>query len=107
MMGLTMKGGDMTKTEHLLIKLAEECCEVGKVVSKSLIFGLDEYHPNDPNEETNRVKLKREINDLICICVMLNVSGVDTAIDGEYIKKHMAKVYKYMDYSRDKGILEE
>jgi len=34
----------MTREEHLLVITSEECPEVIKEVSKSLRFGLDDYH---------------------------------------------------------------
>lgn len=35
----------MTQTEHLLVHLAAECCEVARRASKAAKFGLTEVQP--------------------------------------------------------------
>jgi len=50
----------MTRVEHLLIKLSEECNEIGKAVSKALLFGLDDGYPN--SNRTNLQDIQHEFN---------------------------------------------
>ena len=44
--------------------LIEECSEVIKEATKIMRFGFDSYHPDDPQRETNRHRLMREMADL-------------------------------------------
>jgi len=64
----------MTKTQHLLIKAAEECAEIQKDISKALLFGLDDKEPGQPL--TNRQKIEHEVNDLFAVVNMLANTGV-------------------------------
>ena len=44
--------------------LIEECGEVIQEATKIMRFGFDSYHPTDPQRETNRHRLMREMADL-------------------------------------------
>ena len=44
--------------------LIEECSEVIKEATKIMRFGFDSFHPDDPQRETNRYRLMREMADL-------------------------------------------
>lgn len=55
----------MTPDEaHLLIKLAEECGELTQIAMKTLWYGYDGYHPDDP-ETSNATLLEDEIADVL------------------------------------------
>jgi hypothetical protein len=97
----------MTRTEHLLICLAEECAEIQYAVTKSLRFGLaDRYvHSKDP---CPKECISRELNDLIAVAEMLRAEGTLDDFNIERVKQDkVLKVLKFMDYSRDRGLLEE
>jgi NTP pyrophosphatase (non-canonical NTP hydrolase) len=86
--------------------LQEECAEVIKVASKIKRFGLDSYHPRDPENKINSVKLAEEIGDLVGTVyklVDLLFPNVETADEGENFvaifeekaKAKAAKIDKY------------
>lgn len=94
----------MTRTEILIIQLAEECAEVAKECSKALRFGLDNQYPDVPNI-TNRERIKKEMGDLLEVFNVL----VEDGILGYPSKSHMEykrnRIYEYLQYSKDCGIL--
>ncbi len=97
----------MTKTEHLLVCLSEECAEVIKAVSKALRFGLNDRNPK--GKTTNLQDIARELCHTTTVSLMLsNELGRDgvrlNPKTGE-AKRKWAKVEKYMKYAQDKGTL--
>ena len=105
----------MTRQEHLLSCLAEECTEVGKEVSKIHRFGLN----NSPIQslggkvlEPNSERLQQEVIDVIAVVDMLHESeGLFPVFDDEEefeerIAAKQAKVEKYMKYAHSKGMIE-
>ena len=97
----------MTREELLLTQLAEECCEVGKIVSKSLRFGLDDAHVDKPR--TNRDRLVDEMIDVIALYKMLlrDRSIFDGGSDmvSNRISEKIEKVERYLDLSEQLGRL--
>lgn len=58
----------LTKEQHLLIKLSEECSEVIKEISKALIFGIENQNPDVILGEaliTNKERITKELADVI------------------------------------------
>ncbi|HYH65426.1 MAG TPA: hypothetical protein VD866_12085 [Urbifossiella sp.] len=103
----------MTRTEHLLTILAEECAEVAQRASKALRFGLAEVEPGQPL--TNAQRLMREVNDLIAVYQMLAgpvVSPTTPLFKGDpnewmvWFREKHAKVEKYLSYSRECGTVD-
>lgn len=47
-----------------LVRLAEECAEVIHIICKIQRFGIENYHPKDPNKTPNVYLLRGEISDL-------------------------------------------
>lgn len=92
--------------DYLLSCLAEECGEVVQLVGKSHRFGLDDFGPNDPTP--NRERLAAELNDIIAIAEMLTENGVDLpgVFEAGAQQRKKDKVLKYMKYSREHGRLE-
>lgn len=99
----------MTKNQHLLQILSEECVEVSKEVSKALRFGTEDFYPGDPNKETNATLISKEFIEAIAVRNMLVEAGVLTIpIDaGEIAEAKRARVLKYLEYSRNAGMLDE
>ena len=99
----------MTRREHLLVCLSEECAEVIKEVTKILRFGLDDKpgislkgEPYEPNS----VRLDNELNDVMAVVEMLKKDGLDIWFSSEKAQAKWDKVEKYMKYAHEKGTLE-
>jgi len=97
----------MTRTEHLLSCLAEECCEVGQRVFKALRFGLDEIQAGQ--EMTNATRIAAEMRDLISVAQILCDEGV---LDRQVmtpgfgcVAMKRAKIERFMAISREQGVL--
>lgn len=95
----------MTRTDHLLTILAEECTEVGQRVTKALRFGIDEIQPGQPM--TNAERILYEFSDLLAVVGMLVDEGV-LPKNGltEMMDKKVEKIEKYLKYSAEVGRLE-
>ena len=95
----------MNLLQHYLLKLSEECNEVGQMASKCMQFGLMEKHP-DLNEN-NLQRLHMELDDLNAIVEILNYRfNFDYKPNKDRISKKKAKVQKYLDYSHKLGTVE-
>lgn len=88
----------MTRDQHLLTILGEECAEVAQRTSKAVRFGLDEVQPGQPHD--NRKRLEEELGDLLGMVDML---GLNPDIERREAKP--ARVEHYMNRSREKGQL--
>lgn len=96
----------MTKKEHLLIRLMEECDEVSQRASKALLFTLEEIQPGQ--ELTNAERIVYEFNDLFAIMQLLLKEGaIPHIIDQKALDKKKEKVKKYLEYSKEVGTLTE
>jgi hypothetical protein len=103
----------MTRVEHLLCILQEECGEVARRASKALRFGLAEVQPGQ--ELSNADRIVQKLCDLIAVVEMLQleVVGEDGQIDPDFpdgyraaIGGKKAKVEKFLRYSDECGTLE-
>lgn len=93
----------MSEREYLIIKLMEEAAELQQACSKALLFGLEDKR--NENIPTNEENINLEFNDVLGVARMLG-SYVDISEEEELIQKKIIKVTRYMEYSRDKRILE-
>jgi len=93
----------MTREEHLLVILAEECAEVSKEISKILRFGLNDHAPGDMY--TNAEKLSNEIGDLIAAAETLYAEDIIQAPKRLNIENKKIKVESYLNYSKSVGKL--
>ncbi len=95
----------MTRKEHLLIILAEECSEVIKNVSKALRFGLDDKEPNQ--DYTNSERITEELHDIIAVIEMLrDEECLKRERTGKVLaafKLKQEKVERYLEYSKERG----
>lgn len=95
----------MKNWQYLLLKLSEECNEVGQMASKNMHFGQEERQFLDG--ESNRERLHGEINDILAIVELLNEeAGFDFKPDPDKIERKKAKVKHYREYSRSLGLVE-
>ena len=93
----------MTRTEHLLVCLAEEAAEIQQAVSKALRFGLQDGYPD--TDRTNARDIMLEWCDLSAIITMLQYDNVlprDIHQRNHYIAKR-EKVEKYLEYAKSQG----
>jgi hypothetical protein len=104
----------MTRTEHLLTMVAEECAEVAQRCSKALRFGLSEVQPGQ--DKTNAQRIMDEVNDFIAVYQMLAgpvVSPTSPLFRGTpeafmaAVKAKQAKIEKFLAYSAECGTLRE
>jgi NTP pyrophosphatase (non-canonical NTP hydrolase) len=94
----------MTRTEHLLTILAEECAEVAHRASKALRFGLDDVQ--EGQDLTNAERIREELDDLSAIITMLGEEGALNAMPNTLaIHRKCQKVRRYLEYSRERGTL--
>jgi hypothetical protein len=98
----------LTKQEHLLVKLNEECVEISKEVSKGLLFGISDRFPVVTISPSVKEKLIGELNDLMGVVHMLVEEGVlpENWQDRDKQLAKRVKVLKYMKYARERGRLE-
>lgn len=94
----------MTKEEHILVLIMEECAEVSHRASKALRFGLDEIQKDQ--EWTNKQRLLQEFNDLMGIMKMFSGNTLSDIINYSQIDEKIAKVERWMKYSQQHKTLE-
>ncbi|MBL4730757.1 MAG: hypothetical protein JKY28_05265 [Sulfurimonas sp.] len=98
----------MNREQYLLVCLSEECAEVQQAISKSLRFGLDNFHPI--SKKTNHIDICNELNDVIAVVTLLIREGL---LDFEIINNiedsvnKTEKIEKWMKNSTEQGILDE
>lgn len=93
----------MTRIEHLLVILMEECNEVSQRASKALRFTLDEVQPGQ--ELSNEDRIWREFEDLMGVMELLKNERRHSGIQAELVSAKMSKVERFLMYSKDVGTL--
>ena len=94
----------MTRLEHILWIIAEECAEVAQRASKAARFGLDEVQPGQAL--TNEERLWGELNDLAGIAEMLISLRGQGGLSRPAVDAKKAKVEKFLKYSAAFGTLD-
>jgi len=95
----------MNKKEHLLVCVNEECSEVAKAITKILRFGVDDRYP-PISGTTNLEKLSEECTDVLAVLEMLeDAKIVQINRSRAAIELKKAKVFRYMDYARERKTL--
>jgi hypothetical protein len=88
------------ETERLSI-LMEEMSEASQVIGKILRHGYDSYHPDDPDQTSNRALLSREIGHVRFIvgemCERQDISSF--IMHGSAEKKKMT-INKYLHHNK-------
>jgi NTP pyrophosphatase (non-canonical NTP hydrolase) len=96
----------MTRTEHLLTIVAEECAEVAQRCSKALRFGLAEIQPGQPF--TNAERIGMEYHDLVAAMILL--ARMDAGVIPDDLTTRLEakrqKIERFLEYSRECGRLE-
>lgn len=96
----------MTETEHLLVKVMEECAEVAHRASKALRFGLEEVQEGQLLDNGQRIV--QEFSQLYAIIEMLEEEGhIKNMIDISEIGNHKRKYKDMLKYSNARGKLTE
>ena len=95
----------MTRTEHLLNYLAEECAEVAQRASKANRFGLDNVAPG--HQLTNAIRISEELDDLWAVAQMLVAEKlIPTSSHSNQVAKK-EKIERMLALSKSKGTLTE
>lgn len=95
----------MTRLQHLLVCLTEECAEVAQAATKALRFGLDDINPH--LNITAESQLTLELIDLKTVVEMLIQEGVSLQHEDEFNLMNLkeAKVEKFLKFSHERGQL--
>lgn len=72
----------MNSNERLMVTAMEEAAEIQQDISKALRFGVNNHHPDKP-EETNGFNIMKEFHQLRAVMDMLNMSGIISDISEE------------------------
>ena len=96
----------MTREEHLLSILIEECAEVQQRATKALRFGMDDPKGTEPGQNlTNENRLYYEINDLLAAITLLGEERQKQYSNFSLQQEKMQKVEKYLKLSQKIGTL--
>lgn len=94
----------MTRIEHLLCLLAEECAEVAHRTSKAIRFGLTEVQEGQLLNNADRIL--DEVVDLLAVLELLFEDGLLSPGDAtDKLDAKKAKVLRYLAYSEKCGTL--
>ncbi len=94
----------MTRDEHLLAHLSEECVEIAHRVSKALRFGLDETQEGQPL--TNGHRIVGELCDLRGVVEFLQERGMlpsSPELEASFVRMKKEKILHYMLYAEALG----
>lgn len=92
----------MTRQEHLLTILIEECNETAQRATKALRFGLEEVQPEQ--DATNAERIVYEFNDIVAVMELLYAEGgLPKVFDAVSAGLKKVKIEKYFSYSSNCG----
>lgn len=97
----------MTRLEHLLTIVSEECAEVAQRASKAVRFGLHEVQPVSTGGDgvtDNFDRLRYEFGQLLGIMRLVGISPNDSFVQAEALAK-VDKVERFLLYSAAVGTL--
>lgn len=78
--------------------LQEECAELIKIASKNKRWGTKSYHPDDPDEVSNRDKLVQEIGDVLAMIDCIKHSPHFKITESEIVNAKRRKLIKLKDF---------
>jgi NTP pyrophosphatase (non-canonical NTP hydrolase) len=95
----------MTRAEHLLAIVAEECAEVAQRCTKALRFGLTETQPGQPLNNAQRIGA--EYGDLVAAMILLARENQDVTCGDieKLLEQKRQKIEHYLKYSAKLGRL--
>ena len=97
----------MTREEHLLTIVAEECAEVAQRATKALRFGLTDPAGTQEGELTNKERLLQEYGDLMASMRMLFPEEFSHIPPTEYQQKKVERIEKFLILSKQIGRLDD
>lgn len=102
----------MTRQDHLLVGIAEECVEAAQRATKALRFGLEEVQPGQ--DMNNAERFMQEFMDLVAVMkILADENDVFRKIfldNGRLMQWKMGKIAKFehfLEYSAQQGRLEK
>lgn len=95
----------MTTEEQILIIAIEECAEVAQAISKAGRFGFDDIRNGQPY--TNKERIEIELNDLFAAIELMTGNDISSLIDRDMIENKKEKVFRFIGYSKQKGIVKD
>jgi NTP pyrophosphatase (non-canonical NTP hydrolase) len=99
----------MSRTEHLLVIMIEECAEVAQRATKALRFTLDEVQPGQ--DKTNKQRLLDELTDLMAVVEMCVADDLlpdrPSADVAAAMEEKKRRVETFLKYSKEMGTLDE
>lgn len=93
----------MTKREHLLTIVGEECAEVHQRCSKALRFGIAEVQQDQALDNGERIF--QEFNDLVAAMELLFECDITDIISLHEVDAKKSKIMNYLEYSLSCGTL--
>ena len=96
----------MTRQEHLLTILIEECNETAQRATKAVRFGLEEIQPGQA--QTNAERIVYEFNDIVAVIELLHSEeALPKIFDTEAVGLKKIKIEKYLAYSAQCGTIDK
>ena len=95
----------MTREEHLLTIVAEECAEVAQRASKALRFGLTDPAGTQEGQSTNKDRLLQEYGDLMAVMRMLFPEEFTHIPITDYQEEKVARIENFLILSKQIGKL--
>lgn len=97
----------MTREEHLLLCLAEECAEVAQRISKQLRFGSTEQQEGQALNNIQRTT--EELYDLTAVATICEREGLVLGVmsNEKAVARKLEKIEKFFAISRNQGTLSE
>lgn len=96
----------MNEMQYYLTKMAEEASEVTKIALKTSQFGMDSACPVEPEANTNRQLLHKELDDLFATIRVLNEQhGLGYELSQVGVQCKVEKMKHYIGVSASLGLV--